>query len=212
MSPIWILVALLAAVALLSLGASAGAMRRRAFGRGGMGLIFGLLLLALAGATGTAAWTLTRFQALTRETTAATIRLEPLGEQRFRATIDTGETPARTFELSGDQVWVDAQIVKWHPYANALGLHTAYRLDRIGGRYRSLDDERTAPRTVESLSDADAAENLFAWAERQPWLRPLVDAQYGSGTFVSAAEPASLQVRVSASGLLIRESPGLDGP
>ncbi|MDZ7801543.1 MAG: hypothetical protein U5K81_12225 [Trueperaceae bacterium] len=58
---------------------------------------------------------------------------------------------ARTFALAGDQVWLDAQIVRWHPAANLVGLHTAYRLERIGGRYRTLDDERTAPRTVAAL-------------------------------------------------------------
>lgn len=210
MSPVWIVVVLLAAVALLSLGASVGAMRRRSFGSGSFGLIVGLLLLALAGATGLAAWSLTRFEALSRETTAATIRLEPLGPQRFRAVVDTGGGDTRSFELNGDQVWVDAQIVKWHPFANAIGLHTGYRLERIGGRYQSLDDERTAPRSVESLSEDDMASDLFDWAENQPWLDPLVDAQYGSGTFVSAAEPASVQVRVSSSGLLIREMPTLD--
>lgn len=210
MSPIWIVVALLAAVALLSLGASAGAMRRRSFGSGGLGLVFGLLLLALATVTGTAAWSLTRYEALTRETTAATIRLEPLGTQRFRAVVDTGNGELRTFELRGDQVWVDAQIVKWHPFANAIGLHTGYRLERIGGRYQSLDDERTAPRSVESLSGDDLASDLFGWAETQPWLRPLVDAEYGSGTFVSAGEETTVQVRVSSSGLLIREAPALE--
>lgn len=210
MSPIWFIVALLAAVALLSLGAGAGAMRRRAFGRGGVGLVSGLLLLTLALATGLAGWSLARFQALTRETTAATIEVEPLGQQRFRAVVDMGDETVRTFELNGDQVWVDAQIVKWHPYANVIGLHTGYRLERIGGRYRSLDDERTAPRTVEPLSDEDMAGDLFGWVGRQPWLRPLVDAEYGSGTFVSAQEPTTLQVRVSSSGLLIREAPTLE--
>lgn len=210
MSPIWILVALLVVVALLSLGSGTRALTRRSFTSGGFGVLVGLLLLALATATGTAAWSLTRFQALTRETTAATIRLEPSGQQRFLATVEIADEPSRTFELSGDQVWVDARIVKWHPYANAVGLHTGYRLERIGGRYQSLDDERTAPRTVEPLSEEDLAGGLFGWVERQPWLRPLVDAEYGSGTYVSAGEPASLQVRVSSSGLLIRPAPTLE--
>jgi len=35
-------------------------------------------------------------------------------------------------------------------------------------------------------------------------LAPLVDATYGSGTFISVARPAQYEVRVSTSGLLIR--------
>ena len=34
---------------------------------------------------------------------------------------------------------------------------------------------------------------------------PLVDAEYGSGTFVSVTRPAELEVRVSTTGLLMRE-------
>ena len=210
MSPIWLVVILLGLVALLALISGARGMRRRAFGRGGLSLVVGCLTLALALATGTAAWSLGHLHALTRETTAATLRLAPLGERTFRATVDTGNGEPRTFDLAGDQVWVDARIVKWHPYANLVGLHTAYRLERIGGRYENLDDERTAPRTVEALTDEGPAGALFDWAGGQPWLRPLVDAEYGSGTFTAANTPRTVQVRVSTSGLLMRETPALE--
>jgi hypothetical protein len=36
-------------------------------------------------------------------------------------------------------------------------------------------------------------------------LAPLVDAEYGSASFVAVTRPAELDVRVSTSGLLIRE-------
>ena len=210
MSPIWLLVLLLSLISLLVLVGGMGAMRKRAFARGGLGVAVGLVVLALALGTGAAAWSLARFEALTRETTAAVIDLEPLGERRFRATVHTGTGEARTFDLRGDQIWVDARIVKWHPYANMMGLHTAYRLERIGGRYRNLDDERTAPRTVESLAEDDFAGGLFDWADRQRWLGPLIDAEYGSGSFVPAGASRSVQVRVSTTGLLIRDVPTLD--
>jgi len=35
-------------------------------------------------------------------------------------------------------------------------------------------------------------------------LAPLVDAEYGSATFVAAGRPAQFEVRVSTTGLLIR--------
>ena len=38
-------------------------------------------------------------------------------------------------------------------------------------------------------------------------LKPLVDAEYGSATFLTGATRAKLQLRVSTSGLLIRKSP-----
>lgn len=210
MSPIWLVVVLLAILALAVLAAGVRGLRRRRFGRGGTGVLIGAVLATSAFATGAAAWSLGRFHALTHETTAATVRIEPLERQRFRAVVDTGDEAPRTFELRGDQLWIDARIVKWHPSANLMGLHTAYRLERIGGRYESLDDERTAPRTVHALEAADSAGRMFDWASDRAWLRPLVEAEYGSGTFAAARSPRTLQVRVSTSGLLIREVPSVD--
>lgn len=207
MSPIWLVVVLLAVIAVALSAAAVGSFRRRAPLRGGATLLVGTLTLALAGSTGLAAWSLARFQALTREVTAATVQVDPHGAQRFTATVTMEDGTTRRFELAGDQLWVDAQIVKWHPWANAIGLHTAYRLERIGGRYRSLDDERTAPRTIDVLHEDSLPSDLFAWAGRREWLRPLIDARYGSASYLAADTPSTIDVRVSTSGLLMRERP-----
>lgn len=207
MSPIWLIVVLLAVVAAMLVAIAIAAFRRRAAGSGSATLLAAVLMLALAGSTGLAAWSLARFEALARETTAAVIHIEPIGPQRFEAEVALADGTTRSFALTGEQVWIDAQIVKWHPWANALGLHTAYRLERIGGRYRSIDDERTAPRTVAALHDDPVPSDLFGWAGERTWLRPLVDATYGSGTYLAAEDARTLEVRVSSSGLLLRERP-----
>src|SRR6267378_2754935 len=36
-----------------------------------------------------------------------------------------------TYPISGDEIYVDARILKWHALANLLGLSTAYELDRV---------------------------------------------------------------------------------
>ena len=40
-----------------------------------------------------------------------------------------------TVRREGDQVLVDARILKWHYIGNVLGLHTQYELDRLTGRF-----------------------------------------------------------------------------
>jgi hypothetical protein len=45
---------------------------------------------------------------------------------------------------------------------------------------------------------------LFRAVEGRSWLEPLVDARYGSGTFVAADADDLVEVRVSTSGLLMR--------
>jgi hypothetical protein len=47
--------------------------------------------------------------------------------------------------------------------------------------------------------------DAFALRRRFAWLAALVDAEYGSATFIGAAHPAAYEVRVSTTGLLVRE-------
>ena len=67
---------------------------------------------------------------------------------------------------------------------NVLGLHTAYELDRIAGRYADVEQERAARRTVHTLAP-DRWVDLFALRTRYAALAPLLDAEYGSGTFAT---------------------------
>jgi len=89
------------------------------------------------------------YRALTHEALAAQVRVQPAGPQRFSATVRFPQRAAsRTFELAGDEIYVDAHILKWKPIANLVGLHTAYELATASpGRYHSLKDEqgRRAP-------------------------------------------------------------------
>jgi hypothetical protein len=111
-----------------------------------------------------------------------------------------------TYDLLGDEIYVDAHILKWKPVANIFGLHTSYELDRVAGRYRSIEQERSAPRSVHSVA-RDRPVDLFGLRQRHAFLAPLLDAEYGSPTFVPVTGPAELELRVSTTGLLIRVPP-----
>jgi hypothetical protein len=145
------------------------------------------------------------YQALTRETVAATILVSPSGPQRFDARVRWPDGREASFVIAGDEVYVDAHVLKWKRIANLIGLHTAYELDRIAGRYRSVEQERSGIRTVYPLNAARPLD-LFELRSRYVWLAPLVDAEYGSATFVPVGKPMELEVRVSTSGLLLRET------
>ncbi len=148
------------------------------------------------------------YQALVREETAAWVSVTPTAPQRFEARVRLPDGRERVFQLAGDEVYVDAHILKWKPVAHLLGLHTAYELSPIAGRYAALEQERAAPRTVYSLAE-DKPVDMFRLRLRQRYafLAPLVDAQYGSATFVTVNRPAEFEIKVSASGLLAREIP-----
>jgi hypothetical protein len=199
------LAALLAALAsLLFLVAGVLALRRRHLVRASAGLLLGLLLLALAACFATLGAAVQGYRALTREEVAVTLWTRPAGAQRFEVDVLFPDGRSGSFALAGDQFYVDARILKWHPWANLLGLHTVYELDRIAGRYVRLADERDAPRTVFALG-RERRVDAFALRQRFAWLAPLLDAEYGSATFASADHPARYEVSVSTTGLLVRE-------
>ncbi|HEX2682024.1 MAG TPA: hypothetical protein VHQ03_12120, partial [Candidatus Dormibacteraeota bacterium] len=185
-----------------TLRAALRALRGHRWVAGAMRGLAGLLLLALAGLAGAVVVGLREYRALTLEVLAATVTTDPLGPQRFRATILFPDRRLAMYDLAGDALYMDAHILKWHPWVNILGLHTSYELDRVAGRYTEVSDERTKPRTAFQLA-RPAWVDLFALARRRV-LGPLVDAEYGSAAFVAGTTRAQYEVRVSTTGLLIR--------
>jgi len=196
------LVAALAGALLVALAVWAG--RRRRLLHSLASVLTALLFLALAALFGSVTIGIHGYRALTAEEVAAVVQTDPLGPQHFRATVTMPDGRVGQFDILGDALYVDARILKWKPIVNILGLQTAYELDRVGGRYNAIPDERHRPHTVFPLGQ-DHMVNVFGFVHRHPrFLAPLVDASYGSGTFVSVAHPARYEVRVSTTGLLIR--------
>ncbi|MEX0979915.1 MAG: hypothetical protein WDZ89_02405 [Gemmatimonadota bacterium] len=194
----------LAAMSLLFLGGAVLAFRRRrwigSFGSAGTGAL-SLSLAALLASLGVSTQ---GYRALTHEEVAATVTTVPTGPRSFQAYVEFADGRGETFHVTGDQLLVDAHILKWHPIANVLGFHTQYELDRLGGRYADLEEERTGTRTVHSLKTEKPAD-LFHLARRYTLLALLVDTEYGSATFVDVRQPGRFEVRVSTTGLLMRK-------
>jgi hypothetical protein len=194
-----------AVLAVIFVIAAGGAWRDRHRVRAGVGLLSAALCLSVAIVCGAITVGVRGYRALTHEVVAATITTEPIGPQRFRATVTLPDNRLAMFDLAGDAVYVDAHVLKWRPIGNLLGLTTVYELDRISGRYQRLSDEQQRERTVYSLA-TEKPFDAYDLARRYWLLRPLVDAQYGSATFIGATAPgdATYEVRVSTTGLLVR--------
>jgi hypothetical protein len=168
--------------------------------------LLGLLLIALGLLEGTITLGIQGYRALTREDLAARVTVQPAGAQRFTAVFRFPDGRAAAYTISGDEIYVDAHILKWKPIANLVGLHTAYELDRVGGRYKDIGQERAAARTLYPLG-LEKPVDLFGLRLRYAFLAPLLDAEYGSAAFVPVQEGAELEVRVMTGGLIIRQLP-----
>jgi hypothetical protein len=164
----------------------------------------GMLLIASGALAGGLGLGIQGYQALTHEELAARLTVRPTGPQMFVAVLRLADGRQSSFDIAGDELYVDAHILKWKPFANVLGLHTAYELHRVAGRYRDIGQERNAPRTVYSLAPHKPVD-LFGLRQRHAFLAALFDAEYGSATFVPVTRATELELRVSTSGLLMRE-------
>ncbi len=203
--PLLLIAVIFALLGLAFLIMTIAVLRRRKFFGTIMNFVIALLLLSLSALFGTISLAIQGYHALTREDVAATVRVEPQGEQKFTARIFLPDGKEKIFSLSGDQFYIDAHILKWKPLANFLGLHTSYQLDRVGGRYANIADETTKPHTVFPLSK-DSPMDMFDLRRRFAFLNPLLDAEYGSATFISTSSAEEFRVMVSTSGLLIRKN------
>jgi len=146
------------------------------------------------------------YRSLLREDLALTVSLLSQGKQRFQAAVSFPDGGIAVYDIDGDELYIDAQVIKWKPLANFAGLHTWYRLDRIGGRYADIKDEKEKSRTLYSLSSRNKYLDLFYWARHYSILAPFVDASYGSASFIPVKDRHTVDIMVSTTGLLIRES------
>jgi len=193
-----------AALGLLAIGAAFAAARARKAAWSAALALLAVLMLPTSGLFGALGIGLRGYRALTREETAARVDVNPIGAQRFVVNFEFPDGRRTQYTLAGDELYVDAHVLKWKWVANWFGLHTHYELDRVAGRYGDLDDERSRPRTIQSLAP-ERRIDLFRLVRSHAQFAPLVDAEYGSASFVPADRPVSYDLRVSTTGLLFRE-------
>lgn len=202
--PLIILTILFALLGLFFLFLTIAGIKKRKIFASGRNVILTLLMLALSALFGTIIVSIRGYQALTREELAATVKITPTGKQKFTARFTMPDGSEKVFSLAGDQLYVDAHILKWKPIANIFGLHTSYELDRVSGRYASLNDEETKAHTRYSLSENNWF-NMFDLRQKYVLLSPLVDAEYGSASFINSDSSQEFRILVSTTGLLIRK-------
>lgn len=159
-----------------------GIRRAKGWGRGLRG-VFGAGLLLLALVIGGFALTLHNYLRIADDVAVAQLTMKMLGPQRFEITLTPVRGPARKLELLGDQWEVDARVVRWKLPAQLAGFPPLYQLERIGGRYRNLLQEREAKHSVQALNE-EAVLDVWTLKHQFPRLLPFVDADYGSGAYL----------------------------
>jgi hypothetical protein len=182
-------------------------LRRLQLARGTMFFLSGGFVLALFAGAVLVAMNLYTYARLTHEQDAAKVSIRQLDPQLYVVSVQARNSPARHYQLRGDEWQIDARVLKWRAMGNLLGFDTLYRLERLSGRYGDIAAERSAPRTVHALS-AEKGVDFWTVLRRYHDYVPLADALYGSAAYVPMAEGAEYRVSVSQTGLVVR--PGND--
>jgi len=197
------LIVLFALAGILFLIAAIRRLRRRRVLGGALHGTTALTLILLSVCTALLAANLRTYQRLTYEQPAGELQLSRAGEREFNAVLTYPGGERVNFALSGDEWQIDARVLKWHALANMIGFDTAYRLERISGRYTRIEDERSRARTVYSLNPAQRIDPWDLVHRYHSWV-PWVDALYGSATFLPMADGALYEIKVSQNGLVGR--------
>ena len=177
-------------------------LRHRRFGRAasrGVGGLFLGSVTALALLVGLNFLTYVRF---TAEQPVAEISFTADGPQQYLVTLTTADGRSQRTRLNGDDWQLDARVIKWKGVGTMLGLPPVYRLERLSGRYDNIEQARRQRPSIVGLS-RDPGITVTQLDRVAPWL-PLVDARYGSATYLPMADGAAYRVSLSNTGLLAR--------
>ncbi|WP_425991368.1 hypothetical protein [Brevundimonas sp. TWP2-3-2] len=215
----WIAPTALAIIGVLILFVGLVSLFKGKFFGGLFGTAGGAALLAAALAGGLLGQNVQTYSRLTYERPVASLSIRQLASQYFEVVVTQpaqGESPARTavYPVNGDEWRMEAQVLKWKPWANVVGLDSQYRLDRLSGRYQTIEQERTGARSVHALSGGDVKTGPLAYV---PWTLSVwdvarkyrryvdaVDTLYGSAAYMPMANGATYEVWITQSGLIAR--------
>lgn len=162
----------------------------------------GIALTVLAVTIAVGAWDLRGYRPLSAAEPVGTISFNRLGPQQFAATLTTPDGSERRVELNGDMWQIDVRLLRWADALARFGLKSGYRLDRLSGRYLSLEDEQSRPRSVVGLGETRSALDVWAWLRRSGNTLGLLAADYGSATYLPMADGALYQIGLGGDGLV----------
>lgn len=108
------------------------------------------------------------------------------------------QTSEQTYIINGDEWMLQGDIIKFPTWLNIFGLHSGYKLTRLEGRYDDPNLEANSHHVVVVLNGGD--DNFFKTVQEQAWTSPIVQAAYGSGTFIQP-DGKTYDVFVSQTGL-----------
>ena len=127
----------------------------------------------------------------------ATLTFSQQAEQQFAVELVGAQGGTQRYQLWGDQWQLDVRLIRLQGlFSNEL---PSYKLDRLSGRYLSLEQEKNSQRSVYGFVEG-VIYDTWPWMLRQQWLS-FIQAKNGSAAFMPMADGAIYEVKLYQRGL-----------
>lgn len=161
---------------------------------------FAISLVGVAVASVLSLLDILSYQNLMEEVPIATVSVFEKSPQHYDLTLATTDGVEQRFEVYGDQWQLDARLLTWVGPIAALGKKPLYRLDRISGRYISLEQALNARQSIYQL-DKSLYIDVWEVLDSIPFW---IDANYGSAVYMPMENGAVYSVHLTAKGMNVR--------
>lgn len=119
------------------------------------------------------------YQVLTREDLVAKIYVREIAKDTMMVTLEYTEKPSEKsfYVIIGENWEIQGVVVKWKTYLEFLGIHTAYKITRLKGRYSSI--ENVSPTSYQLAEEDFLTRFIMKYGQKIFF----VDAVFGQGIF-----------------------------
>ncbi|ASP39719.1 hypothetical protein CHH28_14000 [Bacterioplanes sanyensis] len=160
----------------------------------------GMISLALCVWLLLAALDLWSYQQLQRQHAIATVSVFKVEEQLYDLTLVDQQGTEQRFEIHGDQWQLDVRLLHWRGPIAAMADTPLYRLERLSGRYLTLEQERNAERSVYTLEESYWVDVWQSLRHLPLWLQP----EFGSAVYMPLVNGAVYAVEAGGRGLTVK--------
>ena len=208
----WVLPALTLVIGMMLSFAGIGRLMKLKLMAGGLRFLFGVGFLGLAGIVTLAGLNLQTFKRLTYERVVANVSFDqaPNANDTYTATLVLAEGEVRSYEITGDQFSLGAQVITFKPMSQMLGYDSVYRLDYLEGRYA---DRYTTNGVSEATSTGvklfeNPGLDVYGLAKEQGTRFGVSagskDTQFGSAVYAPMADGLEYEVSITQNALILR--------
>lgn len=141
------------------------------------------------------------YQQLNKEKVVASLSFKIIEPQQYRVSLIDREGREKTIQLNGDLWQLHTRILRWGTSLSTFGFPTGYRLDRLSGRFYSLEKEKRSKQTVYELGRGNRSFDVWRLLKDYVQSTSVVNASYGTTTYLPMTDGALYSVSLSHDGL-----------